>query len=162
MAMFKDRISLLMKPRRIVHHANHTKRDGDSWDAMHMLVIDIIKYYLFFLHAMRSRMIRALATSSVLAVFCVIGMSVRLGFTGNEALIFATVINRLELGLVVGLAGLYKIRETTRNVILRGGILGFIISGALYIASGFADLPGFFVGIVYGIIIDLVASKKIR
>jgi hypothetical protein len=42
---------------------------------------------------------------------------------------------------------------------LRGAFLGFIISGSFFLATNFKDVPGFFAGIVYGIIIDFVATK---
>ncbi|MBU1111279.1 MAG: hypothetical protein KJ896_00745, partial [Nanoarchaeota archaeon] len=75
----------------------------------------------------------ALITGAILGIFCIIGISLRLGFVGNELFILATWINRVIMGLVIGLAPYYKIKNSTRNSLLRGALLGFIISGSLYL-----------------------------
>jgi len=105
------------------------------------------------------RLVISIVTGAILGIFCIIGVSIRIGFTGNELFILATWINRVIMGLVIGLAPYYKIKNNTKNSILRGAFLGFIISGSLYLATDFIDTPGFFAGIVYGIIIDYVATK---
>ena len=99
----------------------------------------------------------ALLTSAILGVFCIIGVSIRLGV--NELFLISTFVNRLIIGLVIGLAPYYKIKSTTNNIVLRGALLGFIISGSLYLSTNFIDTPGFFAGIVYGMIIDYVATR---
>lgn len=108
---------------------------------------------------MKKRLLISILTGALLGVFCIIGVSIRLGFTGNELFIFATWINRIVMGLVIGLAPYYKIEENTRNIILRGAFLGFIISGSFFLATEFRDVPGFIAGIVYGVIIDFIATK---
>ncbi|MDD3246021.1 MAG: hypothetical protein PHF18_04045 [Methanosarcina sp.] len=105
------------------------------------------------------RLIISLLTGAILGVFCIIGISLRMGFIGNELFILSTWINRIIIGLVIGLAPFYKIKNNTRNIFFRGAFLGFIISGSFYIATNFKDTPGFFAGIVYGIIIDYIATK---
>ncbi|PIZ52451.1 hypothetical protein COY27_00455 [Candidatus Woesearchaeota archaeon CG_4_10_14_0_2_um_filter_33_13] len=105
------------------------------------------------------RLTAAIITGAVLGIFCIVGISLRMGFAGNELFILATYINRLIMGLVIGLAHYYKIKNNTRNVLLRGTFFGLIISGSFYLATSFKDTPGFFAGIVYGIIIDYVATK---
>ncbi len=105
------------------------------------------------------RLIISIIAGAILGVFCIIGISLRMGYAGNELFILATWVNRLVIGLVVGLAPYYIIKNNTRNVILRGAILGFIISGSFFLATAFKDVPGFFAGIVYGIIIDYIATK---
>ena len=108
---------------------------------------------------MNKRILIAILLGAVLGIACIIGVSVRLGFQGNELFILATWVNRVVLGLVIGLAPYYKIQNTTRNIILRGAFLGIIISGSFFLATDFKDVPGFFAGIFYGIIIDYVATK---
>ncbi len=108
---------------------------------------------------MNKRIIIAVLLGALLGVICIIGVSVRLGFPGNELFIFATWVNRVILGLVIGLAPYYKIQNTPRNILLRGAFLGIIISGSFFLATDFKDVPGFFAGIFYGIIIDYVATK---
>jgi hypothetical protein len=105
------------------------------------------------------RLTLSIITGAILGVFCIIGISLRLGFVGNELFIFSAWVNRVIIGLVVGLAPYYRIKESTRNVLLRGAFLGIIISGSFYLATGFKDTPGFIAGIVYGIITDYIATK---
>jgi len=108
---------------------------------------------------MKKRLLISTATGAALGVICIIGASARLGFEGNELFIFATWINRVVMGLVIGLASCCKNELSIRKSILRGAVLGLIISGSLFLATDLKDVPGFFAGIVYGVIIDLVATK---
>jgi hypothetical protein len=101
----------------------------------------------------------AIATGAALGIFCIIGVGTRFGVAGNELFIFSTWINRVIIGLVIGLAPYYKIKSTTKNILLRGLILGLIISGSFYLATGFIDTPGFIAGIIYGGIIDYITTK---
>lgn len=101
----------------------------------------------------------SILTGAILGIFCIIGISLRMGFTGNELFILATYVNRLIMGLVIGLAPYYKIKNTKRNILTRGALFGLIISGSFYLATDFKDSPGFFAGIVYGIIIDFISTK---
>lgn len=108
---------------------------------------------------MKKRLLAAIITGALLGILCVIGISFRIGFEGNEMFILATWINRLIMGLLIGLAPYYKIKNTTGNIILRGAFLGFIISGSFYLATDFKDTPGFIAGIFYGVIIDYIATR---
>lgn len=108
---------------------------------------------------MNKRIIVAVLLGAILGIACIIGVGVRLGFEGNELFILATWVNRVVLGLVVGLAPYYKIQNNPRNILLRGALLGVIISGSFFLATDFKDVTGFFAGIVYGVIIDYVATK---
>ncbi len=101
----------------------------------------------------------ALLTGAILGIFCIIGITVRLGFEGNELFILATWVNRVVIGLVIGLASSYIIKDNLKNILLRGAMLGFIISGSFYLATNFYDTPGFFMGVIYGMIIDYMATK---
>ncbi|MCK5808492.1 hypothetical protein KAH37_05880 [bacterium] len=106
------------------------------------------------------RVFISILVGSILGVFCVIGVSKRFGFVGNELFILSTWINRVFLGLVVGLSPYYKIKESTIKVLLRGAFLGLITGGSFYLATGFKDTPGFVASIVYGMIIDYIATKQ--
>ena len=133
---------------------------------------------------MNKRVLASTILGGILGIFCIIGVSLRLGFSGNELFILATWLNRVVMGFVVGLAAnfmfkktkkinrkqifkqdiksskiLYHLYPESNLVYLRGAIIGLIISGSFYIATSFKDLPGFFAGIVYGIIIDYIATK---
>ena len=101
----------------------------------------------------------AIITGAILGIFCIIGISIRLGFVGNELFILATWVNRIIMGLVIGLSPYYKIKTNTKNILFRGAILGFLISGSFYLATSFKDTIGFITGIIYGVIIDFTSTK---
>jgi phage shock protein PspC (stress-responsive transcriptional regulator) len=108
---------------------------------------------------MKRRMVISIFTGAILGIICVIGLSIRIGFVENELFILATWVNRIIMGLVIGLAPYYKINNNTKNIILRGAFFGFMIGGSFFIATDFKDTPGFIAGIMYGIIIDFIATK---
>lgn len=108
---------------------------------------------------MKERIILAIITGALLGVFCIIGLSYRVGFSGNELFIFATWFNRLVMGVVIGLAGPLILIKNKFNFLIRGAVLGLFISFSLYVSTGFKDSMGFVAGIFYGIIIDYIASK---
>lgn len=103
------------------------------------------------------RLSLAIWTSAILGIFCILGISFRMGFYGNELFILSTYVNRLVMGLVVGLIHSKKINLS--KLLLRGAFFGLIISGSFYLATSLKDTPGFFAGIIYGIIIDYVATN---
>ncbi len=106
---------------------------------------------------MNKRLTISIITGALLGVLCIIGISYRLGVEGNEWFLAANWINRVLIGLVIGLAGKLKLHPA-----LRGILLGSIVSFSLYIATDFRDPAGFGAGIVYGLIIDLIATKYSR
>ena len=108
---------------------------------------------------MKKRLILSVITGAVLGIFCIVGGSIRLGWEGNQLLLFALWYNRLILGLVIGLAGNMVITKTNWNWILRGAVLGLIVSGAYFLTSGVSDWVSFFAGIVYGVIIEYVLNR---
>jgi hypothetical protein len=101
----------------------------------------------------------AILTGSILGIFCIIGASTRVGCPGNELFLFALWYNRFLMGVIIGVASDLKIIKTKWNVVLRGGILGLLVSSAFFLSTGFLDTPSFFAGIIYGFIIDYVATK---
>jgi hypothetical protein len=108
---------------------------------------------------MTKRLIISISTGAILGIFCIIGVSFRLGFFGNELFIAATYFNRLVMGLVIGLASPIILIKGRWNFLVRGLFLGFFISFAWFIDTGFRDPMGFAAGLVYGIIIDYIASR---
>ncbi|MFH1275680.1 MAG: hypothetical protein ABIH82_01060 [Candidatus Woesearchaeota archaeon] len=103
------------------------------------------------------RLIISIVTGAVLGIFCIIGLSIRHGFFENELFMLATWVNRVLIGLMIGL--LPRIKKNTKLVLLRGALFGFFVSGSFYLATAFRDTPGYFMGILYGVIIDYVATK---
>lgn len=63
------------------------------------------------------------------------------------------------MGLVIGLLPSLGKKAGFGKVLSRGAVFGFIVSGAWFVDTGFYDLAGFAAGIVYGMIIEYVASK---
>lgn len=108
---------------------------------------------------MKNRNVLAIIAGAILGVFCIIGVGLRLGFSGNELFIAATWFNRLLMGVVIGLAGGVTLIKGKYNFLARGFLLGLLVSFSLFIATDFMDTTGFVAGIVYGIIIDFVATK---
>ena len=104
----------------------------------------------------------SLITGAILGVFCIVGITYRMGYSGNELFILSTWINRVIIGLVIGFAPTQGIQDSLAKIVGRGALLGFIISGSFYIATNFYDTPGFLMGIVYGIITDYIATRYSR
>lgn len=102
------------------------------------------------------RMKISLATGAGLGVVCIIGALARSGFEADAYWLFALWYNRLLMGFVIGLP-LPKIRP--KNAAFRGAFLGLFVSFAFYSATGFGDVVSFLAGVIYGIIIELVALK---
>lgn len=87
----------------------------------------------------------------VLGVFCVIGASIRFGSELAPYLVFSLWFNRLLLGIVLGAPW----GETSLiKSLIRGVVLGLIVSFAYYSSTGFSDIVSFLAGIIYGIIIE--------
>ena len=104
-------------------------------------------------------MLIALGVGALLGCVCIVGVGHRLGFAGNGMFLFSIWYNRFLMGLLIGLAGeitLLKARKS--NIVLRGLLLGTLVTLASSLSTDFRDVPSFFAGIVYGPIIDAVAS----
>ncbi|MFC2163166.1 hypothetical protein ACFLRF_05745 [Candidatus Altiarchaeota archaeon] len=107
----------------------------------------------------KKRLVLALICGAILGIFCILGVGLRLGFEGNELFILATWYNRVIMGLIIGLAGGINVINNKFNPLLRGLLLGLIVSLALYLSTELRDPLSFMAGIVYGVIIDYLASK---
>jgi len=105
------------------------------------------------------RILISVMMGAVLGVLCIVGVGTRIGYGGNEMFLFAMWYNRIVLGLLIGLAYDIKIIGSDKNYIIRGVLLGLIVSSAITFTSEFRDWPSFFAGIAYGIIIDYVATR---
>ncbi len=102
------------------------------------------------------RMAVTVFSGALLGVVCIIGASLR-SETGLDATyLFSFWYNRVLMGVAIGLAG--KLQSLER-ALLRGALLGFLVSFAFYSSTGFGDAMGFGAGIVYGVIIELAGHK---
>ena len=108
----------------------------------------------------KNRLKVSLLIGAVLGVFCILGGSVRLGWQGNQLLLFSLWYNRLLMGLVIGLAGELVIIKGELNWLVRGAILGLGVSAAYFLTAGTGDWVSFLAGLVYGVIIEFIL--KIR
>jgi len=102
------------------------------------------------------RLIVSLIMGSLLGVVCVVGANIRYSGSLANDYIFAFWFNRVLIGLFIGL--LVPLNNPL-HLIIRGALVGLLISFAFYSATEFLDLTGFLVGAVYGIIIEFVAKK---
>lgn len=108
---------------------------------------------------MNRRLKEALIGGALLGIICVIGAYIRSGSTASPGLVFSLWYNRVIIGLAVGAPW----QATSRSkAILRGALLGLLVSFAYYSSTGFQDHISFVAGIVYGAIIEgwLSRSKK--
>ncbi len=106
----------------------------------------------------KKRLLIALLTGAILGIFCIIGVGNRIGYE-HYIFLIAMWYNRIIMGLMIGLAGDIVITKNSSNVFIRGAFLGLIVSSAIFLSTEFRDTPSFFAGVVYGIIIDFVATK---
>ena len=102
------------------------------------------------------RMKVSLLAGAALGVVCIIGALIRSGGSSGAGFLFALWFNRLLMGMVIG-----SIHEKAERpgLILRGALIGLIVSFAFYSASGFGDVVSFLAGIVYGVIIEFAARR---
>ncbi|MFW5918695.1 MAG: hypothetical protein ACOCSF_00680 [Halanaeroarchaeum sp.] len=108
---------------------------------------------------MDRRLLIGVLTGAFLGLFCIVGVGLRIGFAGNETFLFAMWYNRVVMGLLIGLAGGLRLVDSRYNVLLRGFLLGLVVTAAIAFTSEFRDWPSFFAGLAYGVIIDWVATR---
>ncbi|MFO7966649.1 MAG: hypothetical protein R6U44_03520, partial [Archaeoglobaceae archaeon] len=99
---------------------------------------------------------------AVLGILCIIGVGSRVGMTGNEWYLFGMWYNRVVMGVLIGFAGSWQLikggEKDLKNAGVRGLILGTIVTSAIFFSTGLKDVPAWFAGIAYGVIIDVVAT----
>lgn len=96
---------------------------------------------------------------ALLGFICVVGAYIRSGAAASPVFVFSLWYIRFIIGLAVGALWNKTIRT---KALLRGAILGLLVSFAFYSATGFQDHISFVVGVVYGAIIEawLTRSKR--
>lgn len=100
----------------------------------------------------KRRLIVSVIMGSILGVLCIVGAQLRSGFAFDGMYLFAFWFNRFLMGLFFGLLSSISLKMA----LLRGAIIGTIVSFAFYSATGFSDIIGFIAGLVYGVIIEYV------
>lgn len=93
----------------------------------------------------------SLIAGAILGVVCIIGATVRVGGGLGVVYLFAFWYNRLLLGFVIGMLDGQK---GLPYLLVRGAVIGLIVSFAFYSSIGFNDPVGFIAGIIYGVLIE--------
>ncbi|MBN2285034.1 MAG: hypothetical protein JXI43_01200 [Tissierellales bacterium] len=105
---------------------------------------------------MNKRMKVGLIGGALLGLICVVGAFIRSGFTASPDFVFALWYNRVIIGLVVGAPWVSTVKS---KALLRGALLGLMVSFAFYSSTGFSDPISFIAGIVYGVILEIWLSR---
>lgn len=105
------------------------------------------------------RLIVSLVAGALLGVVCILGATLRYSESLGNSYLFAFWFNRLLMGFVIGLIVL---RGDLYIRLIKGAIIGLIVSFAFYSATDFYDLIGFLVGAAYGAIIVYVNHIFVR
>lgn len=102
------------------------------------------------------RLVIAVITGAVLGLVCVIGAQLRSGFEKEFIYLFAFWFNRLIMGMTIGLAPTVAFIP---KGLLRGAVIGLLVSFAFFISTGMNDVIGLVAGLFYGIIIEYIAAR---
>jgi uncharacterized membrane protein len=100
---------------------------------------------------MSKRLKLALIGGAALGIICVVGAYLRSGGSATPTFVFSLWFNRVIIGLVVGAP--WDTASKSKNL-LRGAILGLLVSFAFYSSTGFEDHISFIAGVVYGVILE--------
>jgi len=100
---------------------------------------------------MNKRMKVALVGGALLGLVCVAGAYIRSGFTAAPDFVFSLWFNRVLFGLAVGAPWTVSDRK---KALLRGALLGLLVSFGFYSATGFQDPVSFVAGAVYGVLLE--------
>jgi hypothetical protein len=93
---------------------------------------------------------------ALLGVACIVGAQLRTAGQLETLYLFSFWFNRVLIGVTIGLA---KEPDRLGLALLRGAVLGAVVSFGFYSATDFADTTGFGAGIVYGLIIEAVLFR---
>ncbi len=107
----------------------------------------------------KRRVTIGILTGALLGILCIVGVGIRIGFDGNEMFLFAMWYNRVVMGLLIGLAYDIKFIDSDKNFLVRGFVLGLVVTLAITFTSEFRDWPSFFAGLAYGPIIDWASTR---
>ncbi len=106
---------------------------------------------------MNKRLKIGLVGGALLGIVCVVGAYIRSGFSASPVFVFSLWYNRVIIGLVIGAPW----QVTTKSkALLRGAVLGLLVSFAFYSATDFKDPISFVAGIVYGVILEAWLNRS--
>jgi hypothetical protein len=108
----------------------------------------------------------AVLAGALLGILCIVGVGSRIpgGYLTNIVFLIGMWYNRVIMGMLIGLADEIVIVKGENgkklvNAVVRGLIFGLLVSSAIFLSTEFRDLPSFFAGVAYGLIIDIVATR---
>ena len=112
------------------------------------------------------RLIISTITGALLGIICVVGLGIRIfggDYLGNIVYLLGIWLSRLVLGVMIGFVGEFTIIPGNKwkkwiNVSVRGIFFGLLISTTVLLIDPYFNYTTFAMGIVYGLIIDLVAT----
>ncbi|NLN46954.1 MAG: hypothetical protein GX153_10390 [Clostridiaceae bacterium] len=105
---------------------------------------------------MNKRMKVSLIGGALLGLICVAGAYVRSGLTISPVYVFSLWYNRVIIGLAVGAPWITTVKS---KALLRGAILGLLVSFAFYSSTDFQDPVSFAAGILYGLMLEAWLSR---
>lgn len=94
-----------------------------------------------------------------MGIACVVGAYLRSGGTATPNFIFSLWFNRVIIGLVIGAP--WKV-TAKQAALLRGALLGLLVSFAFYSSTGFKDPISFVAGVVYGVLLEAWLSRPVK
>lgn len=100
------------------------------------------------------RVVIATVIGILCGLFCAYGTEMKFPGQFSVLVLAGIVYNRALIGFVIGIADHIKL-----NPILRGAVIGAVVTGAMAIYSAEGSLILIAFGIVYGIITDVIATK---
>ncbi|MBD3253484.1 MAG: hypothetical protein GF383_00245 [Candidatus Lokiarchaeota archaeon] len=108
------------------------------------------------------RMAICLVLGAIAGVICAIGTAtapIPAELRTIEFLLYVW-YNRLMLGFILGFAdNITIIKNDYGNVIIRGAVIGGVFSLLMVIPAGISAISYLYAGIIFAIIIDLIATK---
>ncbi|TFG17660.1 MAG: hypothetical protein EU530_10300 [Promethearchaeota archaeon] len=105
---------------------------------------------------------------AILGIFCIIGVSQRMPsviLTSSSIYLLGAWYNRLIMGIMIGLAGEFHFLNEKYQIlesIIRGTIIGALISVSFSFLSQPPTWTYFFAGIAYGFVIDLISTLILK
>ena len=110
------------------------------------------------------RVLISAGLGAILGVFCILGVRTRLPanpLPNASIYLLGAWYNRLIMGIMIGLAGeihIFSEKYQWLESILRGLVIGAIISVSFSFLQQALTWTYFFAGIIYGLIIDLTST----
>lgn len=105
---------------------------------------------------MNKRLLYGIILGAILGIACIVGALTRYQSDVSVLYIISFWLNRVLIGLVIGLLVPSK---DLKYLLPRGLFVGLFVSFSFYSATEFFDIVGFFAGAVYGVIIEYVLYK---